>query len=117
MPHVTDGPPGLYDPAFEHDACGIGFVAHVRGERSREIVRHALTLLENLSHRSAVGGDATTGDGAGILLQLPHAFLRRVGHDAGIPLPDAGGYGVGMLFLPADADERLACEHLVEFAA
>ena len=67
---------GLYDPAYEHDACGIGFVAHLRGERSHDIVRDALGLLVNLAHRSATGGDAETGDGAGILIQLPHALLR-----------------------------------------
>src|SRR5438045_6094421 len=69
---------GLYDPAFEHDACGVGFVAHVHGVRSRDVVEKSLQLLQNLSHRSAVAADACTGDGAGILLQVPHIFLRRL---------------------------------------
>ncbi|HEY0529701.1 MAG TPA: hypothetical protein VGD02_12810, partial [Gemmatimonadaceae bacterium] len=75
---------GLYDPAYEHDACGIGFVAHIHGVRSRDIVEKSLRLLDNLSHRSAVGADASTGDGAGILLQVPHVFFRRVCTPIGI---------------------------------
>ncbi|HEX2692541.1 MAG TPA: glutamate synthase central domain-containing protein, partial [Gemmatimonadaceae bacterium] len=105
---------GLYDPAYEHDACGIGFVAHIHGVRSRDIVAKSLELLDNLSHRSAVAADACTGDGAGILLQLPHVFLRRVCGSAGISLPDAGSYGVGMVFLPAKAADRAACERVIE---
>jgi glutamate synthase domain-containing protein 2/glutamate synthase domain-containing protein 1/glutamate synthase domain-containing protein 3 len=105
---------GLYDPAYEHDACGIGFVAHIHGVRSRDVVEKSLELLQNLSHRSAVAADACTGDGAGILLQLPHAFLRRVCGPAGISLPDAGSYGVGMLFLPSKRADRLVCERMVE---
>jgi len=105
---------GLYDPAYEHDACGIGFVAHIHGVRSRDVVEKSLELLQNLSHRSAVAADACTGDGAGILLQLPHAFLRRVCGPAGISLPDAGSYGVGMLFLPSRRADRLVCERVVE---
>ncbi|HYD52962.1 MAG TPA: glutamate synthase large subunit, partial [Gemmatimonadaceae bacterium] len=105
---------GLYDPRFEHDACGVGFVAHIGGTRSHDVVRDALALLERLAHRSAVGADPETGDGAGILLQLPHAYLRRVAHGDGIPLPEAGAYGVGMLFLPRDADARATCARLVE---
>ena len=108
------GREGLYDPAFEHDACGIGFVAHARGERSNAIVRQALELLDNLSHRSAVGCDPCTGDGAGILLQLPHAFLRQACAAAGVALPDAGAYAAGMLFLPAERAERETCEALAE---
>src|SRR2546430_17595584 len=78
---------GLYDPAYEHDACGVGFVAHVHGVRSRDVVEKSLQLLQNLSHRSAVAADACTGDGAGILLQVPHAFLRRAGAFARTLLP------------------------------
>jgi glutamate synthase (NADPH/NADH) large chain len=107
---------GLYDPAYEHDACGIGFVAHIHGVRSRDVVRKSLELLQNLSHRSAVAADACTGDGAGILLQVPHAFLRRACSHVGIALPDAGSYGVGMLFLPARHAARVACERAVEAA-
>ncbi len=105
---------GLYDPAFEHDACGIGFVASIHGVRSRDVVDKSLLLLENLSHRSAVAADACTGDGAGILLQVPHTFLRRVCTPLGIALPDAGSYGMGMLFLPSRRASRVACERMVE---
>ncbi|HZE08318.1 MAG TPA: glutamate synthase central domain-containing protein, partial [Gemmatimonadaceae bacterium] len=105
---------GLYDPAFEHDACGIGFVASIHGVRSRDVVDKSLLLLDNLSHRSAVAADACTGDGAGILLQVPHTFLRRVCTPLGIALPDAGSYGMGMLFLPSRRTTRTACERIVE---
>ncbi|HJQ11332.1 MAG TPA: glutamate synthase large subunit [Gemmatimonadaceae bacterium] len=105
---------GLYDPAYEHDACGIGFVAHIHGVRSRDIVEKSLQLLQNLSHRSAVAADACTGDGAGILLQVPHVFLRRACAFAGIPLTDAGSYGVGMVFLPSRPTVRAKCERLIE---
>ena len=107
---------GLYDPAYEHDACGMGFVAHIHGVRSRDVVDKSLELLRNLSHRSAVAADACTGDGAGILLQVPHAFLRRVCGPLGISLPDAGSYGVGNLFLPSRRADRLICERMVEAA-
>src|SRR5687767_14994078 len=110
------GKQGLYDPAYEHDACGIGFVAHIHGLRSRDVVDKSLELLDNLSHRSAVAADSCTGDGAGILLQVPHAFMRRVCSGAGIPLPDAGSYGVGNLLLPSRRADRLACERIVERA-
>ncbi|HEX9309646.1 MAG TPA: glutamate synthase central domain-containing protein, partial [Gemmatimonadaceae bacterium] len=108
------GKQGLYDPAYEHDACGIGFVAHIHGVRSRDVVEKSLQLLVNLSHRSAVAADSCTGDGAGILLQLPHTFLRRVSGAVGVSLPDAGSYGVGMVFLPSRRADRLACERIVE---
>ncbi|HEY3747430.1 MAG TPA: glutamate synthase large subunit, partial [Gemmatimonadaceae bacterium] len=105
---------GLYDPAYEHDACGIGFVAQIHGVRSRDVVDKSLELLRNLTHRSAVAADSCTGDGAGILLQIPHVFLRRVCSPIGIALPDAGNYGVGMVFLPARPADRAACERVVE---
>src|SRR6266550_7611488 len=105
---------GLYDPAYAHDACGSGFVAHIHGVRSRDVIEKSLTLLQNLSHRSAVAADACTGDGAGILLQVPHTFLRRVCGQAGISLPDAGLYGVGSFFLPSNRAERAACEQIIE---
>ena len=106
---------GLYDPRRdERDACGVGFVAHVRGSASHEIVRQGLTLLENLAHRGAVGCDPCSGDGAGIVVQLPHEFFRREASELGIDLPRPGGYAVGMLFLPTDAGERRACELLLE---
>ena len=106
--------PGLYDPRDERDACGVGFVAHAKGSPSREIVRNALRLLDGLSHRGAVGCDPRTGDGAGILLQVPHAFLKREAAERGITLPSAGAYAVGMLFMPKDAGERRACELIIE---
>ena len=105
---------GLYDPRDERDACGVGFVAHAKGAASREIVHNALLLLDGLSHRGAVGCDPRTGDGAGILLQVPHAFLKRQAADLGFALPGAGAYAVGMLFLPNDPGERRACELVVE---
>ena len=114
--HGEPGAQGLYDPAYEHDACGIGFVAHINGVRSRDVVEKSLELLQNLAHRSAVAADSCTGDGAGILLQVPHAFLKRACGEAGISLPDAGSYGVGTLFLPARRATRAACERVVETA-
>jgi glutamate synthase (ferredoxin) len=101
---------GLYDPQFEHDACGVGFVVNFKGKRSHEIVRQALTILMNLRHRGACGCEVNTGDGAGILLQLPDKFFRKVCAKDGINLPAFGEYGVGMLFLPQDPEERKACE-------
>ena len=107
-------PQGLYDPSDERDACGVGFIAHVKGSPSHEIVHDALRLLEGLSHRGAVGCDPHTGDGAGILLQIPHTFFARQLSAIGIRLPATGRYAVGMLFLPADPGERRACELVLE---
>jgi glutamate synthase domain-containing protein 2/glutamate synthase domain-containing protein 1/glutamate synthase domain-containing protein 3 len=104
-------PVGLYDPAFEHDACGVAFVARLTGGPSHETVQRALTALENLEHRGAAGADAKTGDGAGILFQLPDAFFRGV---IGDQLPPAGQYGVAMCFLPRDAARRAEVERLLE---
>jgi glutamate synthase (ferredoxin) len=104
-------PQGLYDPRFEHDACGIAFVASIAGERSNAIVGRGLEALVNLGHRGACGCDPETGDGAGILLQIPDAFLRR---HAGVDLPAPDAYGVGMVFLPTDPEERWRCEAIVE---
>ncbi len=101
---------GLYDPAFEKDACGVGFVVNIKGERSHDIVRQAMTVLVHLNHRGACGCEANTGDGAGINLQLPDKFLRRVAAECGCELPPAGEYGVGMVFLPKDADLRRTFE-------
>ncbi len=101
---------GLYDPRFEHDACGVGFVAHIKGRRSHAIVADALTVLENMSHRGARGAEPNTGDGAGILVQLPHTFLAAAAERLGIRLPPPGDYGVGLLFLPRDPVRRAACE-------
>lgn len=105
---------GLYDPQYEHDACGIGFVAHMKGSPSHEIVTQALTILCNLDHRGGQGCETNTGDGAGILLQIPDKFLRKACKEDGIRLPSPGRYGVGMVFLPRETDARIACERLVE---
>ncbi len=101
---------GLYDPRNEHDACGVGFVAHIKGKASHDRVSQGLQILENLTHRGAVGADPLAGDGAGILIQIPDQFLRDEMGWGGIQLPPAGDYGVGMLFLPRDAAARAACE-------
>ncbi len=107
---------GLYDPAHEHDACGVGFVAHIRGEKSHAIIASALKILENLDHRGAVGADALMGDGAGILIQMPDALYRAEMKQQGVTLPPPGEYGVGMIFLPKEHASRLACEEELERA-
>ncbi|MCB0061939.1 MAG: glutamate synthase subunit alpha, partial [Caldilineaceae bacterium] len=109
---MTGYPPkqGLYDPAFEHDACGVGFVVDIKGRKSRQIIDDALQILINLDHRGACGSEENTGDGAGILMQIPDAFLRKECAALGIELPESGSYGVGMLYLPQDAAQRRACE-------
>ena len=107
---------GLYDPAHEHDACGVGFVAHIRGEKSHAIIGNALKILQNLDHRGAVGADALMGDGAGILIQLPDALYRAEMAKQGVDLPPPGEYGVGMIFLPKEHASRLACEEELERA-
>ncbi|TNF62246.1 MAG: glutamate synthase subunit alpha [Burkholderiales bacterium] len=107
---------GLYDPANEHDACGVGFVAHIKGEKRHDIVTQALKILENIDHRGAVGADKLMGDGAGILIQLPDALYREEMARQGVALPPAGEYGVGMIFLPKEHASRLACEQEMERA-
>jgi glutamate synthase (NADPH/NADH) large chain len=107
---------GLYDPANEHDACGVGFVAHIKGEKSHAIVQQGLKILENLDHRGAVGADKLMGDGAGILIQLPDALYREEMGKQGVELPPPGEYGVGMIFLPKEHASRLACEQEMERA-
>jgi len=105
---------GLYDPAHEHDACGVGFVAHIKNQKSHDIVEKGLEILHRLTHRGAAGADPREGDGAGILLQIPDAFFRAVTPDLGIELPAEGEYGVGMVFMPQDESHRQACEKIVE---
>ncbi|HPK32830.1 MAG TPA: glutamate synthase-related protein, partial [Ottowia sp.] len=107
---------GLYDPAQEHDACGVGFVAHIKGEKRHNIISGALKILENLDHRGAVGADPLMGDGAGILIQLPDALYREEMAKQGVELPPPGEYGVGMIFLPKEHASRLACEEELERA-
>jgi len=104
---------GLYNPAHEHDACGVGFVAHIKGDKSHGIVRQGLQILKNLTHRGATGYDPKLGDGAGILIQLPDAFLRKEAGKLGIGLPAAGEYACGMIFLPQSGNGRLACESVI----
>jgi glutamate synthase (NADPH/NADH) large chain len=105
---------GLYDPAHEHDACGVGFVAHIKNQKSHAIVAQGLQILKNLEHRGATGYDPLLGDGAGILIQVPDAFLREEMARQGVTLPLAGEYGVGMVFLPRNIESRRACEAAIE---
>ncbi len=107
-------PQGLYHPRNEHDACGMGFVASIRGEKSHDIIRKGLEVLINLTHRGAAGCDPETGDGAGILIQVPHVFFARECGELGMQLPEAGAYGVAMCFLPVDKHSRLQCEGALE---
>ncbi|MBV8829021.1 MAG: glutamate synthase large subunit [Acidobacteriaceae bacterium] len=107
-------PQGLYHPSFEHDACGLGFVVNVNGESSHDIVEKGLEILVNLTHRGACGCDAETGDGAGILLQIPHEFFAKEARMLGLSLPAPGRYGVAMCFLPVERQQRLICEGLIE---
>ena len=88
---------GLYDPRHEHDACGLGFVAHIKNEKSHRIIRDGLTILENLEHRGAVGADPLAGDGCGILIQIPDLFLRKEAEKEGFNIPELGAYGVAMV--------------------
>jgi glutamate synthase domain-containing protein 2/glutamate synthase domain-containing protein 1/glutamate synthase domain-containing protein 3 len=101
---------GLYDPAFEHDSCGVGFVCDIRGRKSNEIIRQGLEVLRRLAHRGATGADPKTGDGAGILIQIPHRFFTKVCAEIGINLPCKGGYGTGLVFLPPNKKERQYCK-------
>ncbi len=107
---------GLYSSTQEHDACGVGFVAHIKGTKSHAIVKNALKILENLDHRGAVGADKLMGDGAGILIQIPDALYREEMSKQGVQLPPLGEYGVGMVFLPQEHASRLACEQEMERA-
>ena len=107
-------PQGLYHPQNEHDACGMGLVASIRGEKSHDIIRKGLEVLLNLTHRGAAGCDPETGDGAGILIQIPHVFFARECGELGMQLPGEGEYGVAMCFLPVDRHSRLQCEGVFE---
>jgi glutamate synthase (NADPH/NADH) large chain len=107
---------GLYQPGAEHDACGVGFVAHIKGQKAHSIVEQGLKILENLDHRGAVGADKLMGDGAGILIQIPDEFYRAEMAVQGVELPPPGEYGVGMIFLPKEHASRLACVQELERA-
>ncbi|MBI4593147.1 MAG: glutamate synthase subunit alpha, partial [Candidatus Rokubacteria bacterium] len=117
MSHRDPGPPpaqGLYDPRHEHDACGVGFVVNMKGRKSHDIVVKALTVLKNLLHRGACGCEPNTGDGAGILLQMPDTFLRRECDRLGIALPPRGEYGAALVFLPRDPVQRETIQGLIQ---
>ncbi len=105
---------GLYDPRNEHDACGVGFVANIEGRKSHDVVLKGIQVLINLTHRGACGCDPETGDGAGILIQIPHSFFDRECTKLGFTLPAPGEYGIGMVFLPVDRQERMLCEGMLE---
>ena len=105
---------GLYSPEQEHDACGVGMVANIKGDKTHSIIIESLQVLDNLGHRGASGSDPDTGDGAGILVQMPDAFFRKAANQQGITLPAEGGYGVGMVFLPQDEAAVAACVSHIE---
>jgi glutamate synthase (NADPH) large chain len=105
---------GLYDSRNEHDACGMGFVVDLHGNKTHEIIRQGIEILVNLTHRGACGCDPETGDGAGVMIQIPHEFFERECRECGFSLPEPGSYGVGMLFLPVEPQQRLICEGIVE---
>jgi glutamate synthase domain-containing protein 2/glutamate synthase domain-containing protein 1/glutamate synthase domain-containing protein 3 len=113
---MTGSPPaqGLYDPSFEHDACGVGFLCHLKGKSSRAIVADALRMLENMSHRGACGCEPDSGDGAGITVRMPDGFIRRQAKHLGINLPPLGQYGCGMIFFPQDVVARAECQRAFE---
>src|SRR5262245_6148746 len=116
MGMTTPGLPpaqGLYDPRHEYDACGVGFVVDMKGRKSHAIVSQALTVLKNLLHRGACGCEVNTGDGAGILIQMPHAFLDRETRRLGFALPAPGHYGAGLVFLPRDPKQAEACQEIL----
>src|SRR5690606_5571489 len=108
---------GLYDPRNEHDACGVGFIAHMKGVKSHRIIRDGLFMLENLTHRGAVGADPLVGDGAGVLVQIPDSFFREELAKQGIELPPAGQYGVGHWFMPRDVAERDHIDEIIRESA
>lgn len=105
---------GLYDPRYEHDACGIGFVVNIKGKASHEIIKNSIRVLRNMDHRGATGSEANSGDGAGILMQTPHDFFKRSCEGLGFELPPFGHYGVGMLFLPPEREKWKYCEKIIE---
>ena len=112
--HALPERQGLYDPANERDACGIGFVVNINGRKSHQIIQRGIRILINLAHRGACGCDPVTGDGAGILIQLPHQFFARECARLGFALPPPGGYGAGIVFLPVEKHQRLLCEGILE---
>ena len=114
VPQGLPAPAGLYHPNQEHDACGIGFVVNIQGVRSHDIISKGIQILINLTHRGACGCDPETGDGAGVLIQIPHEFFARECKELGFTLPAPGEYGAGFVFLPVEPQQRLLCEGIVE---
>src|SRR5215212_4424873 len=108
----TPAAQGLYDPALDKDSCGVGFIADIKGRKSHRIIEDALTILLNLEHRGAVGADPRAGDGAGILVQIPHAFFARKAEALGFTLPQPGDYAVGYLFMPREQVWREAIQRI-----
>jgi glutamate synthase (NADPH/NADH) large chain len=104
---------GLFDPAREHDACGVGFIVNLKNRKSQQIVQNGLRILENLEHRGAVGADPLMGDGAGIMVQIPHRFFVREGQKLGFSVPAPGRYAVGVIFMPQDAELRAKMDRVV----
>src|SRR5450432_4393160 len=104
---------GLYDPSQEKDSCGVGFIANIKGQKSHQIVADALSILCNLEHRGAVGADPRAGDGAGILVQIPHAFFERKAAEIGFQLPKPGDYAVGALFMPKEKAWRKVIQSII----
>ena len=104
---------GLYDPRFEHDSCGVGFVCDVKGRPSNKIIKQGLEVLKRLAHRGATGADPKTGDGAGILIQTPHQFFAKICAQNKINLPGPGKYGTGLVFLPPKKGERKFCKEVI----
>lgn len=113
MKQIENEQLGLYRPEFEHDSCGVGFITHIDGHRSHQIVSDALTILENMEHRGACGCDPETGDGAGILLQIPHEFLIEECISLDIHLGEPAHYGVGMIFFPKEITARESCRTVI----
>ena len=111
FPSLLPADNGLYDASSEHDSCGIGFVVDMKGRPSHKIVEQGLTVLKNLLHRGACGAEDNTGDGAGILLQIPDLFLQEISREQGIKLPEKGAYGTGIVFLPKNEIERSKCKN------
>src|SRR3954471_14534303 len=105
---------GLYTPELEHDACGIGFIANINGSKNNQVLRDALSMLENMEHRGGRGASPKTGDGAGVLIQLPHDFFVEESARLGFTLPTAGKYGVGMVFFPRDKKMHNACREVLK---
>ena len=109
-----NAPGGLYDPRNEHDACGLGFIANIKGGKSHKIVEDGIRILENLEHRGATGADPLMGDGAGILVQIPHGFLVEECGDLGFDLPNEGDYSLGFFFMPQDEALQNQIKSIVE---